>query len=694
MNFLIWKLFFIFIIIDIILKMFYNKYKNNSKKNIPEQNFQISNPRVSIIIPVYNNEKYLSACLDSLINQTLYEIEIICIDDGSTDNSLYILNKYAEIDKRIIILKQKNKGAGFARNYAMNVAKGEYLSFLDSNDFFEKNLFYDVVNVADKLLTDIIIYKFKKYNNTSHEYISVNYVCKNYSCPNETFNYKENPNEIFISFTTFTWNKLFRHSFIKQINLNFQEIYQSNDLFFTSISLIYAKKIFLLDKFLLFHRIDILNNLQNTKNLYSFNFYKALLKIKLFLEEKNLFNLLKESFKNLVIYTTTNNLNHDVQQNIYIYEQLKKEKFENLGIGIIPPHLLGTKFNEEYLDNLYFKHINLVNKNIKEIIIKKSNYLFKPKISVIIPIYNVENYIIQCLMSISKQKLKEIEIICVNDGSIDNSLSILQKYAENDNRIMIISQINRGLSEARNVGFKYSNGEYIYFIDGDDYLDENGLFELYNKAKENNLDIVYFDADCFFDKTYGANKELKENLELYKNYYIRKHNYNKILKGTEMFLKMVKNKEYRSSACLQLIKKNYYLERGLSFYPGILYEDNLFSLITILFANKTSHINKPFYKRRLHTNSIINTKFTVRNLYGYLIIFCEIEKLLEKNNFNHKLKKAIKKEQRYIGKLVSKINMIIPYEQTKILLKKLTVYQSVQYNKLIQKKKKKKKKKK
>jgi glycosyltransferase involved in cell wall biosynthesis len=97
-------------------------------------------PTISIIIPVYNAEKYLNKCLESVINQTLKDIEIICINDGSTDNSLDILQKYAKQDNRFIIINQDSSGAGVARNAGLDKAQGEYLAFLDSDDFFELDM--------------------------------------------------------------------------------------------------------------------------------------------------------------------------------------------------------------------------------------------------------------------------------------------------------------------------------------------------------------------------------------------------------------------------------------------------------------------------------------------------------------------------------------------------------------------------
>ena len=130
------------------------------------------------------------------------------------------------------------------------------------------------------------------------------------------------------------------------------------------------------------------------------------------------------------------------------------------------------KNNTFYLDYLYFKHINIAKEKYEEKILKYSNITFKPKVSVIIPIYNVQNYLSTCIESIINQSLKEIEIICVNDGSTDDSLFIILEYSKKDNIIMIINQRNRGLSEARNTGVKNSKGDFIYFIDSDDYLEK------------------------------------------------------------------------------------------------------------------------------------------------------------------------------------------------------------------------------
>ena len=110
-----------------------------------------------------------------------------------------------------------------------------------------------------------------------------------------------------------------------------------------------------------------------------------------------------------------------------------------------------------------------------------------PKISVIIPVYNVEDYLEECLDSIINQTFKDLEIICINDGSQDNSLNILEEYAEKDNRIKIITTKNQGLSAARNRGLENITGDYVYFIDSDDYLELTAFEELYAVSEEKSL---------------------------------------------------------------------------------------------------------------------------------------------------------------------------------------------------------------
>lgn len=235
-------------------------------------------------------------------------------------------------------------------------------------------------------------------------------------------------------------------------------------------------------------------------------------------------------------------------------------------------------------------------------------------VSVIIPIYNVEEYLEECLISVVNQTLKNIEIICVNDGTPDNSMEIVDKYAKDDDRIVIINKENGGLSSARNAGIEAAKGEYIYFLDSDDYIKEETLECLYKEAKEQDLDTIYFDAESFFET-----EELAEKESSYVTYYKREPLYNEVASGQRLFAKMVLDRKFRPSACLQINRTELLREHNIRFKEGIIHEDNLFSAEVTLFAKRARHMAESFYQRRVREESIMTSSSYNRSAYGYFV---------------------------------------------------------------------------
>ena len=215
-------------------------------------------------------------------------------------------------------------------------------------------------------------------------------------------------------------------------------------------------------------------------------------------------------------------------------------------------------------------------------------------VSVIIPIFNAEDYLEDCLDSIVNQTFKNIEIICVNDGSTDDSLKILKKYQSEDNRIIIYNQENQGSSSARNVGLKNSKGKYIYFIDSDDYLEETALEKLVNISEEKNLDMVMFQLINVDDET----KEIYttpsyDMVKLDEIPHDEIFNYKQL--GEDLFYLSV-------SVVGKFFKKS--LIKDVRFSEGLIFEDNLFMLMIIFNAERIYFYRKHLYYRRRHLNSV------------------------------------------------------------------------------------------
>ena len=197
----------------------------------------MTTPKVSIIIPVYNCERYLKKCLDSLLKQTLKDIEIICINDGSTDNSIKILQKYADKDARILIIDQENKGVSAARNAGVEKAAGEFIGFVDSDDWVNLTFYEKLYNAAQKYDADIAVggitrvHKFYK-----HFYLK-------YKQEISTDDYKEKLRICDVPDRCYMANKLYRKEMLKLHNLKFEESRLYEDIMLTPQVLYYAKKL-------------------------------------------------------------------------------------------------------------------------------------------------------------------------------------------------------------------------------------------------------------------------------------------------------------------------------------------------------------------------------------------------------------------------------------------------------------------
>lgn len=208
-----------------------------------------------------------------------------------------------------------------------------------------------------------------------------------------------------------------------------------------------------------------------------------------------------------------------------------------------------------------------------------------PKISVIIPVYNASSYIKKCLDSLVKQTLSDIEIIIVNDGSVDNTEKIINNYLKKHNNIIYIYKENGGQSSARNLGLKKAKGKFISFIDGDDYIEEDMLEKLYNKAEEYKLDICICDIKYVYDDHIEKQILFKENK------------------------KIISPKEYMlTNPCPwnKIYKRTLLTKNNFAFPEGIIYED--FSMIPrlALWTDKIGYVNECLYNYIIHENSTMN----------------------------------------------------------------------------------------
>ena len=563
--------------------------------------------KVSVIIPIYNVEQYLAQCLDSVINQTYKNLEIICVNDCSPDNYAKILQEYALKDNRIkIVNREKNGGLSAARNSGLDVATGEYVYFIDSDDWIDLDYIAKMVDKIEEQNCDIVLNTniIKDSDKKSEPFLWQRYTKKDKDGEFLDKVTAINDSQCMI------WCHLYRRDFLIKNNLRFPEGYIHEDEYFQHITKNLSDNLFAFYG-ASYHYRQRQDSIMSARK----NVIKSYVKI---------FNLIYDFYKNNNLLNIDNRIKLFRLDCIAAIENEYDFNLINMYVDKISKDFeqdrMASSDYEKYLYNKIKKSNSYeeYKKNIGKL--EKLSYLTREKlkrskckkVSVIIPVYNVEKYLRKCLDSVCAQTLEDIEIICVNDCSPDDSIEILKEYASKDNRIKIIDfKENRGVAVARNEAIKIATGEYIGFVDSDDWIDLDFYEKLYKKAKEDNVDLVVG------------------------NHITVQNNQNSKL--IDIVNKVKKNKIYFNGLFYLGLYKNEILKKyDIKFLENVIYgEDRLFPILAVYYANKVETVADTYYyyfKRDFSASSkYYNNK---QALNDFLVSTNEIIKQFNLLNYN------------------------------------------------------------
>ena len=250
-------------------------------------------------------------------------------------------------------------------------------------------------------------------------------------------------------------------------------------------------------------------------------------------------------------------------------------------------------------------------------------------VTIIIPIYNVEDYLVDCINSVKAQIYQNLEVICVDDCSTDNSYSVVKNLTANDSRFSLVrNEENRGQSYSRNVGMKIAKGEYILFLDSDDVLSKQAIKVLMQYAEEGNYDSIFYSAQRM--DVFGEN--IIANIC---------HRYDKeFICGIDCFDYLVGHKEYIASACLKFCRKDFLCGKGIYFYDGIVHEDTLFAINLMLNADKIRIVPDVlyYYRNRPCSTSYLPGK---RQLRSCVVVYAELLRLLAEHALIEKVSSGL-----------------------------------------------------
>jgi glycosyltransferase involved in cell wall biosynthesis len=605
---------------------------------------------VSVIVPMRNAERHIWETLESLASQSLADFEVIVVDDGSTDRSPQIVEEFGRRDKRFSLVSGPAVGsAGAARNAGLALARGEFIAFLDADDLFAPSMLEKLYSQAVQDNADVVLTGFRSFEDQSGEQAPQPWALRvKYLPPQTPFSPRDIPDYIFYVTNPANWNKLFRRSFVEQHGLRFQSLRRANDAYFTFVALAFASSVSYVAEELVFYRVGNADSLQGSIHESPLEFAEALVGIHASLEAADLITRYERAFKNLVVTMSLGALHRARTADAFVatYTAVRDNVFPRFGVSEAVPQTFLTgdarrrvaeivekpvaqwlfdkstpRREEEFVQTGFLKTMEPED----ELLVLRPNEgrVGQPDVSVIVPVHNASPWLHECLLSILGQSGVSVEVVCVDDGSTDDSLRILNEYASTDNRVKVVAQPNGGQSTARNRGLDLARGRYVCLIDSDDHWRLDALATLVSRADEESLDVLLYDAVSFFEPGVPEGA-----YDAFATYYTRSRAYVDVVTGAELIAAMRRGRDYRASPCLYLARRDRLEDPLLRFIPGIIHEDNPFTFSLLMRSRRVAHEKLAFYSRRVRPGSTMTGGRREASMRGYFVSFLEMQREL------------------------------------------------------------------
>ena len=532
----------------------------------------MNNELISIIVPIYNTEKYLHQCLDSILNQTYTNFEVLLINDGSTDSSGMICQEYVGRDSRFRYFEKDNGGVASARNLGLERSGGAYITFIDSDDWVEPN-YLDVLYTALKENdTDVAISTYKRFAQDGVFYL------RSYSREDDEFlNIGTRSRDSFLeilprlgeldhSFYSIS-SKLIKREIIGNLLFDEQISYAEDLNFFFHLYLGVESVVYVRDYTYIYrtHDASTSQNVNELKALQELEIYKSMF----------------QQIDRMGLPT------------FYYFKRME---------NVVTYRISGFPTSKAIRE--YESFVSEVRERVT---------YQQPLISLIVPIYNVENYLWSCLDSIAKQTYSNIEILLVNDGSPDGSAAICQEFVARDSRFRYIEKENGGLSDARNAGIAEAKGEFISFVDSDDWIELTYVEDLYRAALFNDAEVVVSNYKKF---------DVKDNcywIHIFDDYYETHYSGEELIQQ----LPALERKDFSFTTSWGILFAHRLFD-AISFPKGKTIEDTRTNYRLFAESRRLTYIHKALYNYRVGVDSI-NSRITEKLLVD--VLECLMERM-------------------------------------------------------------------
>lgn len=515
-------------------------------------------PKVSVLVPIYNVEKFLHECLDSVQRQTLQDLEIICIDDGSTDGSLKIIEEYAAKDPRFKIITKENSGYGDSMNRGLDAATGEYIGIVESDDWVDPQMFEDLVKIAEEKDAEVVKSNYYTYYaDPKRAPISGRKVKLVH--PGEVGRVVRTRDKSHIMFQRpAIWSAIYRRDFLNDHQIRFLPTpgasFQDTGFGFKVWS--QADRATFTDRAYLHYRRD--NEASSVsspgKEMCVAEEYAE---IRRYLEENGLWEENRDVFfaaKLGVYFWNIDRLSPELAG--AFMEQMRKEFKEDI---------LSGEMSFRFVNVNQARRLNDITDNLERAKARRTAQ-WNAKVSVIMPVHNNGAYIRKSIESVLSQPFPDLELIIADDGSIDESVEIAEEYFEKDPRVSLLSLYHSGQSVARNIALSEAKGDKITFIDSDDAYEPEAIPKLFALLESSGAQLAYGPIRVVYSPGARAAVGRWEDEKYYACGVEGVHPM-----GPDLLRKM------DVSPCNKMYLREVIENNGLKFPEGLKYEDAYFS---------------------------------------------------------------------------------------------------------------------
>ncbi|WP_321823052.1 glycosyltransferase [Pyramidobacter piscolens] len=451
--------------------------KQKSSCVVMKQN-QAGHPLVSVVVPVYNVEEYLEDMLRSVLRQSLTQLEVICVNDGSTDASLDVLMRWAAEEPRISVLSQENAGLSAARNRGLDAAAGEYAIFLDAGDRLLPDSLRRLYDAAVKNKLDLVkgAVRLKGARRGETELPAP---WSHRDCPKlwTAATFAEAPRELLE--TAVSFYGLYRTEFVRQSGLAFSPLPDGGERSFSVGCLTAAQRLMITDIPVAERRVAETGSPSFERQIVS---YAAIRELAATLPQATarlvcqwgLNRVFEEYFRRL-----------ERGKDVYALHERIKEFVWCLDADDVGEDFIAAFAYKEHFWTL--KNLCLPPRFEGRHGIATEA---RPLVTIVMPVFNAQRYLCEAVESALRQSLTSFELLCVDDGSTDDTPNVLREYAARDGRIVVTTQEHAGVGVARNLALDAARGEYVTFLDSDDAFDADYLLKMTDRARSTRADVV------------------------------------------------------------------------------------------------------------------------------------------------------------------------------------------------------------